>query len=371
MTDPTQPIGDLLQRLPALNESAVPLFEEVVAGTFGATYAVAVSSGTAALHCALAAVGVGRGDEVLVPALSVVMSIAPVLYLEATPVFVDCQPGRVDFDYDDLARNVTSKTKAVMPVHLWGCAYDMSRLVEFGKKHGIAVVEDACQAHGSEWDDKRLGTWGDAGCFSMQDGKLVSVGEGGFILTSDREIAARCRGFRTHWADIENPDRSYEQLGWNYRLTRLQAVLASEQIHRFSEVLSERRRQAELLLADLRNIYELEPYQYAIRERPNFHQIVLLLRREYTGWDLALTLSRRGVMNSVGTFGLRPVLDRGVFLSNSGSAGTAVPNTRDLLSRAIALIVNRGQSDDDLHRIAWTLEQTVEELRRTKEARLS
>jgi dTDP-4-amino-4,6-dideoxygalactose transaminase len=126
-----------------------------------------------------------------------------------------------------------------------------------------------------------------------------------------------------------------------------------------------------LLLAELRNIYELEPYQYAIRERPNFHQVVLLLRQEYAGWDLARTLSRRGVMNSVGTFGLRPALDRGVFRSTGGSAETVVPNTRDLLARAIALIVSRGQSDDDLHRIARTLEQTVDEYRRTKESRLS
>ena len=370
MTDSTQPISELLGRLPSLDESAVPLFEEAVAARFGAKHAVAVSSGTAALHCALAAVGVGRGDEILVPALSVVMSVAPVMYLDATPVFVDCQPEHVDFDYDDLARKVSARTKVVMPVHLWGCAYDMSRLVEFAKKHGLAVVEDACQAHGSMWDYRQLGTWGDAGCFSMQDGKLLAVGEGGFILTSDREVAARCEGFRTHWADTQDPDRSYEQLGWNYRLTRLQAVLASEQVHRFDEVLAERRRQAETLLSELGNIYELEPYQYAIRERPNFHQIVLLLRREYTGWDLARTLSQRGVMNSVGTFGLRPALDRGVFRS-TGSAGTPAPNTRDLLSRAIAIIVNRGQSNEDLHRIARTLNQTVEEFRRMKESRLS
>src|SRR5689334_13854410 len=128
MTDPTQILGDLLGRLPGLDESAVPLFEEAVATTFGATHAVAVSSGTAALHCALASVGVGRGDEVLVPALSVVMSVVPVLYLGAKPVFVDCQPEQVDFDYEDLNRKVSSRTKAVLPVHLWGCAYDMSRL---------------------------------------------------------------------------------------------------------------------------------------------------------------------------------------------------------------------------------------------------
>jgi dTDP-4-amino-4,6-dideoxygalactose transaminase len=369
MADPTQVLSDFLRRLPRLDESAVSLFEEMVATAFGASHAVAVASGTAALHCALAAIGVGQGDEVLVPALSVVMSVVPVLYVGATPVFVDCQPDRVDFDYDDLARKVGPKTKAVIPVHLWGCAYDMSKLVDFGKEHGLAVIEDACQAHGSLWDKKQLGTWGAAGCFSMQEGKLLSVGEGGFILTSDGEIAATCRGFRNHWADPANPDLSYAKLGWNYRLTSLQAMLAAEQVRRFGENLSERRRQAEFLLSELSKIQELESYQYSTRETPNYHQVVVLLRRECSVPDLAVRLGQRGVLNSVGTFGLRPAMDRGAFRSVGADLKVGVPNTRALLARAVALIVGRGQPNRDLRRIARTIKDTIREYRRRKESR--
>jgi perosamine synthetase len=364
MIDLPEAVRDLVGRLRDLDESALPTFEDAAAAAFGSTYAVAMSSGTAALHCGLAAVGVTRGDEVLVPALSVVMSVAPVLYLGATPIFVDCQPECIDFDYDDLSSKVSARTKAVMPVHLWGCAYNMSRLVHFAKNHHLAIVEDACQAHGSVWDGRRLGTHGDIGCFSMQEGKLISVGEGGFILTSDAELAAACRGYRNHWAYPGHPDRSYARVGWNYRLTRLQAILATEQVRRFEGILAERRRQAQMLLTELREIDELEPYHYANSERPNFHQVVLLLHNDYAGWNLARVLALRGVMNSVGTFGLRPAPDREIFRSHAeDDRAVAAPNSHGLLARAMALILDKGKSDEELFRIARTIKQTMEELR--------
>lgn len=150
-------------------------------------------------------VGIGPGDEVLVPALAVIMSIVPVLYLGATPVFVDSAPGQIDFDYADLVRKITPRTRAILPVYLWGTACMMPQLMEIAAQHGFPVVEDACQAHGSTWDGKAPGTWGKAGCFSMRDGTLIATGEGGFLLTNDRQVAAFCRAFRTHWSAPGDP----------------------------------------------------------------------------------------------------------------------------------------------------------------------
>jgi perosamine synthetase len=214
---------------PALAPEALA-FEAVLRQVFDVKEAIAVSSGTAALHCALAALDIGPEDEVLVPSLAVSMSIVPVLYQQARPIFVDAASGRVDFDYEDLERNVSPRTKAIIAVHLWGCSYDMDRLMRFARRRHLAVIEDACQAHGSQWQGRYLGTWGDVGCFSMRDGKLVSTGEGGFLLTHTPAIAQACRTFRTHQANMHDPSQSYQRLGYNYRLSEIQAWLGRKQV---------------------------------------------------------------------------------------------------------------------------------------------
>ncbi|MGH8897820.1 MAG: DegT/DnrJ/EryC1/StrS family aminotransferase [Egibacteraceae bacterium] len=221
--------------------------KDELAHSFTVGHAVATSSGTAALHCALAALGVGPGDEVLVPAMSVVMSVAPVVYAGARPVFVDCDPSGTDFDYADLKAKLSKATRCVLPVYLWGRAADPVRLREFADAEGLRVVEDACQAQGTRFDGRLLGTFGDLGCFSTKDGKLLWSGEGGFIVTDDDDLAARCRAFRTHWQTPPDGEAPMSRLGHNYRLSELQAVVARWNLARFEELLARRRHQAELL----------------------------------------------------------------------------------------------------------------------------
>lgn len=143
----------------------VSRYETELTRCFGVPNAVAVASGTAALHCALASCGIGPGDEVLVPAVSVVMSVAPVCYLGAQPVFVDCGPSGADFSYEDLAAKVTTRTKAVVPVYLWGRAGDPARLADFAAEHGLQMIEDACQAHGTLVRGRLAGTFGTSAAF--------------------------------------------------------------------------------------------------------------------------------------------------------------------------------------------------------------
>lgn len=330
------------------------------------TEAVLVSSGTAAIHCALAALGIGPGDEVLVPSLSVVMSVAPILYQGATPVFVDSSPGQIDFDYDDLERKLTPRVKAVLPVYMWGRSYDMHRLARFAGSQNIAIVEDACQAHGSIYDAKLLGTWGDLGCFSMQDGKLLSTGEGGFVLTNNTDLADACRRFRTHWANPAFPDLAYQRLGHNYRITAFQAHWARMQVPFLAEIVRRRRDQASHLLSRLDHVNGVSVYRDGVHEEANGYCPVLLTAESLPARLIAVELARRGVPNSVGTFGLRPCQAWDMFQKSSNarvrkaSRAAFTPNAERLLDRVLAIILTEKQSHDDLDRIAHVVRSTLD-----------
>lgn len=319
--------------------------ERELAAWFGALDCVVVSSGTAAIHTALAALGIGPGDEVLVPTLSVVMSVVPVLYVGATPVFVDSQPDCVDFDYDDLAAKVSARTRAIIPVYLWGCAYDLPRLRGFAAERGIHLVEDACQAHGSRYDDKHLGTWGACGCFSMKDGKLLSSGEGGFVLTSEPSLAEMARSFRNHHLGTRGPEAAYARLGWNYRLSEVQALLARARLAELPATCNHRRWQAGYVLDALAGVPELKRYAYRDCEEPNRFCAVLLTKNGVDGRAASEELARMGVVNSVGTFGLRPAHTRGVFSRATAGDDSAygvtwrTPNAERFLRRVLALVL--------------------------------
>lgn len=359
----------LLQQAPHpfARSEQVLAFEAQLAATFQVQEAVAVSSGTAALHCALAALEIGPGDEVLVPAVSVVMSVVPILYQGARPVFVDCQPDRLDFDEEDLRRKLSTRTRAILPVHLWGCAHDMQRVRTFAEQHRLFVIEDACQAHGARWAHTYLGTWGDIGCFSLRVGKLIETWEGGFLLTNNRDLAGRCRAFRTHWTDFHDPACSYQHLGQNYRLTEMQALLARHQVPRLGELLAHRRRQAEYLRACLADIPWLTPYPFDPREESNHFSPVWLLDPAYADAGIPRLLARKGVINSVGSFGLQPAQCWPVFHAcqepGTGVA-EATPRAAALLTRALALTLLPHDTHRDLEAIVTTMLETCREVER-------
>jgi len=333
-------------------EDRVENLEETLGGLLGMPHVIVVSSGTAAIHCALAALDVGPGDEVLVPALSVVMSVMPVLYLGATPVFVDSRRGGVGFDLEDLERKRSARTRVVVPVHLWGASDDMSRLMDFARGSGLHVVEDACQAFGSQRGGRAVGTWGDLGCFSMHRTKLVSTGEGGFIVTRDASLAARCRGLRNHWKKGTPGFEAHSRVAWNYRLSEWQAAVGLASVATAGDALRYRQWQSRTVLDALADVQDLGAYRYDEDELPNFFSPILHLRRGEPR-AAATLLSHRGVANSVGTFGLRPTCDWPVFAERYGGIGCApdVPNTRAFLGSLIAVVLSDNHGREALERI--------------------
>jgi dTDP-4-amino-4,6-dideoxygalactose transaminase len=203
----------------------VAQFEEAFAAYVGAKHCVAVNSGTSALHLALISAGVGRWDEVITVPMTFIATSWAISYLGATPVFVDVDPHTYTMDPTEVERRITPRTRAILPVHLYGQPADVAPLLDVSRRRGIPLIEDAAQAHGAEYGGQRAGTFGLAGCFSFYPGKnLGAMGEGGAVVTDNDQIAGRLRALRDH-----GQARRYhhDELGFNYRMDALQgAVLA-------------------------------------------------------------------------------------------------------------------------------------------------
>ena len=201
----------------------VAAFEEAFAAYCGADHGVAVNSGTSALHLALLAAGVGPGDEVITVPFTFVATVAAIRYAEATPVFVDIDPLACTIDIGQVADAVTPRTKAVIPVHLYGQPADMDPLLTLARRHHLTVIEDAAQAHGAEYRGRRVGGLGDLGCFSFYPGKnLGACGEGGIVVTNNETHARMIRSLRS-WGE----DRRYHHTrpGFNYRMDDIQGAI--------------------------------------------------------------------------------------------------------------------------------------------------
>jgi perosamine synthetase len=216
-------------------------FETSFAAFCGVKHGVATSNGTTALHLCLAAMGIGAGDEVIVPSLTFVATAAAVRHAGATPVFVDCEPEIGTIDAALLERAITPKTRAIIVVHLFGHPANMDPVVAIAKAHGLRVIEDAAEAHGATYKGRRVGDLADASCFSFYGNKVITTGEGGMVLTNEEQLMKRLRLLRDHAMD---PTRRYwhAEVGFNYRLTNPLAALGVAQLRRFAEIAGKRQR---------------------------------------------------------------------------------------------------------------------------------
>jgi dTDP-4-amino-4,6-dideoxygalactose transaminase len=222
----------------------VASFEEEFAAYCQSRHAICVNTGTSALHLALLALGVGRGDEVVTVPFTFIATVAAIGYTEAEPVFVDVEPRTLTMDPERLEAVISERTRAIIPVHLYGQTADMKPILEIARRHGVAVVEDACQAHGAEQGGRRAGSMADIGCFSFYPGKnLGAYGEGGAVTTDDAELARRIRLLRDWGAENKYV---HTVKGFNYRLPELQAAMLRVKLRRLEEWTEARRAHARL-----------------------------------------------------------------------------------------------------------------------------
>jgi perosamine synthetase len=218
-------------------------FEAKFAEKCGARYGIACANGTVAMHLALATLGLGPGDEVILPTFTMIATINAVAYCGATPVLVDNEPNYWQMDVAQVAAKITPRTKAIIPVHIYGHPVDMDPLMELARKHGITVIEDAAESHGAEYKGRRTGSLGDAAGFSFYGNKIITTGEGGMITTDNREIAKLAWNLRDHAFSTER-HFWHKFVGFNYRMTNLQAAVGLGQVEQMDKFVEARRHHA-------------------------------------------------------------------------------------------------------------------------------
>jgi len=278
-------------------------FEKAVASYVGAKHGVATTSCTTGLHLALATIGVGPGDEVIVPSFTFIASANAILYTGATVVFCEVDPRTFNADPADIERRITKKTKAIMPVDQIGLACDIAPINEIAKRHGVDVVEDAAPTIGGTYKGRRVGSNAHQTVFSFHPRKVITTGEGGMITTDDDALADRARKLRAHAMSVSDLDRhkadrpileEYHDLGFNYRMTDIQASIGLVQIRRLEELLRIRVAKAERYTRELTGLKLRTPYTppYATH---TYQSYCLDLDPSVDRDDLMARLLQRGV----------------------------------------------------------------------------
>jgi dTDP-4-amino-4,6-dideoxygalactose transaminase len=269
-----------------LGGEKVRTFEENFACYHGVRFGISVNSGTAALHVALAALQIGPGDEVIVPPYTFTATATSVLMNNAVPVFTDVCLATANLDPEKLEEAITPRTRAIIPVHLLGHPAEMDTIIEIAKAHNLFVIEDCAQSPGAEYKGKKTGTFGDLGAFSFQRTKNMTTGEGGMIITDDKQLAHRCRLVRNHGEAFSmGQKREYlaNVLGWNYRMTEMEAAIGIEQLKKLDIFNQIRVRNSHFLTKGLTGIDGITPAYEASYVKHVYSTYALQYNEQITG----------------------------------------------------------------------------------------
>jgi dTDP-4-amino-4,6-dideoxygalactose transaminase len=318
----------------------VKAFEEAFAAMCGVKHAIATSSGTTALHTALLAHGIGHGDEVITPSFTFVASSNSVLFVGAKPVFVDIEPRTFNINPHLIESAITSKTRAILPVHLFGLSCDMGTIMNIAAKYNLLVIEDACQSHGAKYKNRKVGSFG-TGTFSLYPTKNITSGEGGLITTNDEAFSEHCRIIRQH-----GMRRRYyhDELGFNFRLTDIQAAIGLEQLKKLEKFNQARQENARYLSTHLKGVEV--PFVPTGCEHV-YHQYTV---RVHDGKRDALI--RHLIDRGVGSMVYYPVpIHQQTFYVNELGYKLSLPETERAAAEVLSLPVHPGLSHDDLEKI--------------------
>jgi perosamine synthetase len=332
-------------------------FEQRWAAYCGAAHGVAVSNGTAALELAVEALSLPRGSEVILPSFTIISCATAVVRAGLTPVLVDCEPDTWCLDVAGVARKITERTRAIMPVHMYGHMADMGPLMDLAARHRLAVIEDAAEAHGAEQNGRRAGGVGTLGCFSFYSNKIVTCGEGGMVVTSDAGIAERVRSLRNLCFD-ESKRFQHNEIGHNFRLTNVQAAIGLAQAERIAESVARKRRMAALYVERLKHIKGLQlPIERSGTK--NVYWMFGLVLDDSIRFDaatLAARLKTEGIETRPFFVGMheQPALRaRGLF------SGERYPVTERISRRGLYLPSGRSLSDEDIDRVCAAVRACV------------
>jgi len=272
-------------------------FENEFANFVGTQYAIAVSSGTAGLHCVVKALNIGDGDEVITTPFSFIASANCIWFERAKPVFVDIDEKTLCIDADKIESAITPRTKAILPVHLIGETCAMDKIQKIAQKHKLLVIEDACEALGTGFNGKKVGSLGDAGVFAFYPNKQMTTGEGGMIVTNNRELTEVCRSLRNQ-GRAPGDGFVFDRLGYNYRLSDIQCALGRVQLRRLNDMIKMRRQVAGWYAEELENVSDIILPAGIQSSTISWFIFLIRLSKDYTADDrheIRKLLSEQGI----------------------------------------------------------------------------
>lgn len=331
-------------------------FERLIADYVGVKYAVAVSSGTAALHLIVRALGIGPGDEVLVPSFTFVASVNAILYERARPVFVDIEPDTYNLDPEDLRRKITPRTKAIMVVDVFGHPAEWDEILRIAEKHNLKVIDDSCEALGAEYRGKKLGQFGDAAAFAFYPNKQMTTGEGGVIVTADLGIAKLCRSMRNQGRGEMGAWLEHERLGYNYRMTEMSAALGISQLQRIDTILAKRERVAMLYTKRLSCLDFVRPPVVRPYVRMSWFVYVVALKEGLHRKPIMAAMARMGIPTR-GYF--EPVHLQPYIREMLGTKEGMLPVTESIAQRTIALPFHGNLSEAEIDQVVEALAEAA------------
>ena len=331
----------------------VEAFEREFAGYLGAKHGIAVTNGTAALDVALKALKIGPGDEVITSPFTFIASVNSILFQGAKPVFADIDPKTFNLDPNEVLERINEKTKAIIVVHLYGQPADMKAFSEIAEDHKLYLVEDCAQAHGAEFDGRKVGTFGDIAAFSFYPTKNMTTGEGGMVVTNDDELAEKARLIRNHG---QTKKYLHEELGYNLRMTNIAAAIGRVQLRKLDEWNEKRIENAKLLTDGIKRIGGLTPPYVDPRVKHVFHQYVIRVEDEFpmSRDELAQKLREKGV--GTGIHYPMPVHHQ-PFYQKLGYPEEICQNAVEASKRVLSLPVHPSVSREDVEYILQTLEE--------------
>jgi perosamine synthetase len=326
-------------------------FETQMAECVGRHHGISVVNGTAALDVAVAALGIGPGDEVIMPAFTIISCAASIVRAGATPVLVDVDPRTWNMNVDQIEDKISPRTKAIMAVHIYGLPVDLDPVMEIIQRHGLNLIEDAAEAHGLTYKGRPCGGFGDISIFSFYANKLITTGEGGMVLTNDDELAQRCRKLRNL---CFKPEKRFEhdELGWNYRMGNVQAALGVAQLERLAEFVERKRwmgRRYTELLSDLPSLQLPLP---RIPEADNVYWVYGVVLKDTVNFDASEAM-RQMRNRGIGTRPFFwPLHEQPALLQSGLFHGEKFPASENIARRGFYLPSGLALKDDDIRRVA-------------------
>ncbi|MBN1464483.1 DegT/DnrJ/EryC1/StrS family aminotransferase [candidate division KSB1 bacterium] len=343
-------------------------FENKMAQYIGSRHAVAVNSGTSALHLCIKSLGIGENDQVITTPFSFIASANCMLYERAKPVFVDINPNTYNIDADHISEKITARTKAILPVHVFGLPCDMVKIRAIAQKHHLYIIEDACEAIGADClvdavpqgqaiklSSQKVGSIGDCGVFGFYPNKQITTGEGGMIVTNEEKIAMNCRSLRNQGRSENSMWLEHEQLGYNYRLSEVNCALGIAQLTKIHLLLAARARVARWYSERLSNVADIILPPHAVNCRRSWFVYVIRLRDHYGRKD------RNKIMNSLKSYGIDcrdyfPPIHLQPFYAEMFSYRRGdFPNTEKVADRTIALPFFATMTEAQVHHVCKIL----------------